>query len=101
VRPREKQIITKLLKITNYTVTKMKGGKIVKNDITWLITCSSYILPKVLLVRNIPTPRILLFIFSVNFEVEQTVTDPFRGSLLNSTMSLNDCDGKGGVGLIS
>jgi hypothetical protein len=34
VRPREKQIITKLLKIANYTATKMKDGKIVKNDIT-------------------------------------------------------------------
>jgi hypothetical protein len=54
-------------------------------------------------VRDIPTPRILLFIFSVNFEVEQ-MTDPFRGSLvslLNSTVSMNDCDGKGGVGFIS
>jgi hypothetical protein len=50
-------------------------------------------------VRDIPTLRILLFIFSVNFEVEQT--DPFRGSLLNSTVSMNDCDGKGGVGFIS
>jgi hypothetical protein len=30
VRPREKQIITKLLKMTNYTVTNMNGGKIVK-----------------------------------------------------------------------
>ena len=61
------------------------------------------ILPKVLLVRDIPTPRILLFIFSVNFEVEQ-MTDPFRGSLvslLNSTVSMNDCDSKGGVGFIS
>ena len=43
-------------------------------------------LTKVLLVRDIPTPRILLFIFSVNFEVEQ-MSDPFRGSLLNSTVS--------------
>jgi hypothetical protein len=50
-------------------------------------------------VWNIPTPRILLFIFSVNLEVEQ-MTGPFRGSLLNSTVSLNDCDGKGGVGFI-
>jgi hypothetical protein len=43
-----------------------------------------------------------LFIFSVNFEVEQ-MTDPFRGSLfwVNSTVSMNDCDGKGGVGFIS
>jgi hypothetical protein len=51
-------------------------------------------------VRDIPTPRILLFIFSVNFEVEQ-MTDPFRGSLPNSTVSMNDCDAKGGVGFIS
>jgi hypothetical protein len=36
----------------------------------------------------------------VNFEVKQ-MTGPFRGSLLNSTVSLNDCDGKGGVGFIS
>jgi hypothetical protein len=52
-------------------------------------------------VRDILTPRILLFIFSaVNFEVEQ-MTDSFRGSLLNSTVSMNDCDGKGGVGFLS
>jgi hypothetical protein len=37
VRPREKQIITKLLKIANYTATKDRNetdGNIVKNDIT-------------------------------------------------------------------
>jgi hypothetical protein len=45
-------------------------------------------------VRDIPSTRILLFIFSVNLELEQ-MTDPFRGSLLNSTVSMNDCDGKG------
>ena len=45
---------------------------------------------------DIPTPHILLFIISVNFEVYQ-MTDPFTGSLLNSTVSMNDCDGKGGV----
>jgi hypothetical protein len=33
VRPREKQIITRLLKKANYTVTKMKGGKDSENDI--------------------------------------------------------------------
>jgi hypothetical protein len=33
VRTREKQIITKLLKIANFTATKTKDGKIVKNDI--------------------------------------------------------------------
>jgi hypothetical protein len=82
VRPGEKQIITKLLKIANYTATKMKDGKIVKNDITAKAsTCYLLSYPtKGLLVRDIPTPRILLFIFSVNFEVEQ-MTDPFRGSL--------------------
>jgi hypothetical protein len=50
-------------------------------------------------VRDIPTPRILLFIFSVKCEVEQ-MTGPFRACLLNSTVSMNDCDGKGGVGFI-
>jgi hypothetical protein len=29
------------------------------------------------------------------------MTGPIRGSLLNSTVNLNDCDGKGGVGFIS
>ena len=50
--------------------------------------------------RDIPTPLMLLFIFSVNFEVDQA-TGPFRASgLPNSSVSLNDCDGKGGVGSI-
>jgi hypothetical protein len=46
-------------------------------------------------VRDIPTPRILLFIFQFTFEVKQ-ITGPFVDSLLNSTVNLNDCDGQVG-----
>ena len=56
---------------------------------------SQVILPNALLVRDIPTPHILLFIFQFTFEVKQ-ITGPFEGSLLNSTVNLNDCDGQVG-----
>ena len=43
MKVQEKKIITKLLKIINYTVlTKTKGGNIVKNDIT--TTCISQVI---------------------------------------------------------
>jgi hypothetical protein len=50
------------VRITNGTVTAMKGGKIVRNE-KLLHVKSKVILPNVLLLRDIPTPRILLFIF--------------------------------------
>ena len=72
VRPREKQIITKLLKMTNYTVTNIyEWWKDSENYITTVLNViSQVILPKALLVRDIPTPRILLFIFQFTFEVK-------------------------------